>query len=77
MMIHGLRKSEEKTLALLLSMDTFDDIYAYKATKPYNVQCEIDTLIELTRYQIIDNQIDSAGNLFLAKCMIESIGIKT
>jgi len=74
--IHNLTSEQVQMLNKLWSMDSFDEVERFRSSLPLFRRQQIDTLLEMVRLQIIDDDIDDTGDLNLAQEMLASFIMK-
>jgi hypothetical protein len=66
MQIHDLTKSQCDMLATMWTLDSSEELDAFRSLLPIESQQQIDTLIELVRLQSVDDQIDNTDDFAIA-----------
>jgi hypothetical protein len=67
MQIHDLTKSQCDMLATMWTLDSSEELDAFRSLLPIESQQQIDTLIELVRLQSVDDQIDNTDDFAIAE----------
>ena len=66
MQIHDLNKSQHDMLTTMWTLDSSEELQAFRSKHPIESQQQIDTLIELVRLQSVDDHINSTNDFAIA-----------
>jgi len=73
--IHDLTKEQAEMLTKLWSIDSREDVNKFRDSLPLFRRQQVDTLVELVRLQIHDDEVSESGKTTIAQKMLQDIKI--